>query len=61
MNADILDDSIIPVLDEQESYVQILGVDTEDDGESVEVVSFEIDGGESVFIDVDDIPDDFPE
>lgn len=67
MNTDLLDDSLVQVYDEQDDYVQILGVDNEGVNEDAEIVTLDIDGGDSVFIDIDsdfggdDTVDDVPD
>lgn len=53
MNADSMDDGLVQVFEEQDDYVQILGVDPDGGSEDVEVASLDLDGGESVFIDID--------
>lgn len=53
MNADIVDDNLVQAFVEQDEYVQILGVDTEGVNEEVDIPSLDIDGCESVFIDID--------
>ena len=45
----------VTVIDDTDDFVQILGVNQEDDDNEIEVSLVDIDGADSIFIDVEDI------
>ena len=45
----------VTVVDDTDDFVQILGVNQEDDDNEIEVSLVDIDGADSIFIDVEDI------